>query len=58
MYTCTNSLPLSLTYYVINTLNIVEGGTYQYLMGRNQSRSRMLNSYNNQGDDGNFKGTL
>lgn len=27
---------------------------YQYVKGRNQNGSRMLNSYNNQGDDGNL----
>lgn len=26
---------------------------YQYVKGRNRNGSRMLNSYNNQGDDGN-----
>ena len=27
---------------------------YQYVKGRNQNGSRMLSSYNNQGDDGNL----
>lgn len=34
-------------------LTSIEDGMYQYIKGRNQNASRMLSSYNNQGDDGN-----
>lgn len=37
-----------------SVLTSVEDGMYQYVKGRNQNGSRMLNSYNNQGDDGNL----